>query len=100
MPLCKARQCSGRPDRFLAGSNVVLVWLQAMIIAETYMDHIARALGKPPAAVRALNMYKEGDRTHFGQVLEGCQVTDARVLCLLAVAGIWQLVRYEKRQLW
>ena len=47
---------------------------QAMMIAETYMDHVARAVGKPPAAVRELNMYKEGDRTHFGQLLEGCQV--------------------------
>lgn len=45
-----------------------------MMIAETYMDHISRALGKPPAAVRELNLYKEGDSTHFGQVLEGCQV--------------------------
>lgn len=44
------------------------------MIAETYMDHVARAVGKPPAAVRELNLYKEGEKTHFGQVLEGCQV--------------------------
>ncbi len=52
------------------------------MIAETYMDHVARALGMPPAAVKELNLYKEGDRTHFGQVLEGCQVT-ASIACLL-----------------
>jgi hypothetical protein len=38
------------------------------------MDHVARAVGRPPAAVRELNLYKEGEKTHFGQVLEGCQV--------------------------
>lgn len=48
--------------------------LQAMIVAEMWVDHIARTLGQPPEAVRALNFYREGDATHFGQVLEGCQV--------------------------
>ena len=43
-------------------------------MAEMWVDHIARTLGQPPEAVRALNFYREGDSTHFGQVLEGCQV--------------------------
>lgn len=45
-----------------------------MIVAEMWVDHIARTLGQPPEAVRDLNFYREGDTTHFGQVLEGCQV--------------------------
>lgn len=48
--------------------------LQAMMIAETYMDHLARTLGMPPVAFRELNLYKEGESTHFGQILEGTQV--------------------------
>jgi hypothetical protein len=43
------------------------------MVAEMWVDHIARTLGRPPEAVRELNFYREGDTTHFGQVLEGCQ---------------------------
>jgi hypothetical protein len=45
-----------------------------MMITETIMDHLSRTVGKTPAALRELNLYKEGETTHFGQVLEGCQV--------------------------
>jgi len=44
-----------------------------MMVAEMWVDHIARTLGRPPEAIRELNFYREGDTTHFGQVLEGCQ---------------------------
>ena len=44
-----------------------------MMIAETYMDHLARAAGKPLAELQALNFYREGQATHFGQPLLGCQ---------------------------
>lgn len=44
-----------------------------MMVAEVFMDHLARACGKSAAAFREINMYKEGDTTHFGQVLDGCQ---------------------------
>ena len=49
-------------------------WLQGMMVAEVVMDHLARAVGKSSAAMRELNLYKEGDTTHFGQTLDGCQV--------------------------
>ena len=45
-----------------------------MIVAEMWMDHLARELGKPVEALRELNMYHEGDLTHFGQLLNSSQV--------------------------
>ena len=82
---CTTALCEGTIRTFTASSEgishyVVLqaascgVCLQAMIVAEMWVDHMARTLGQPPEAVRALNFYREGDTTHFGQVLEGCQV--------------------------
>ena len=37
-------------------------------------DRQCSLLGQPPEAVRAINLYREGDSTHFGQALQGCQV--------------------------
>ena len=34
--------------------------MQAIFIIDTIMDHIARELGKDPAAVRGLNLYQKG----------------------------------------
>ena len=47
---------------------------QGMMVAEMWMDRIARTVGRSPEEVRALNMYREGDKTHYGQVLDGCQL--------------------------
>ena len=82
---CSTALCEGTIRTFAASSEgashcVALqaascgVGLQAMIVAEMWVDHMARTLGQPPEAVRARNFYREGDTTHFGQVLEGCQV--------------------------
>ncbi|TYZ51144.1 hypothetical protein PybrP1_006502 [[Pythium] brassicae (nom. inval.)] len=43
---------------------------QGLFVAETYVDHIARALGLAPEHVRARNMYAPQDITHFGQQLD------------------------------
>ena len=43
---------------------------QGMIICEAYMDHVAKALKISPEEVRIRNLYKEGQRTHFGQIIE------------------------------
>jgi len=40
---------------------------QGMLVAEELLDRVARACGKPPHEVRALNFYREGDSTHYGQ---------------------------------
>ena len=45
------------------------------MVAEVLMDHLARACGKGAAEMRELNMYKEGDTTHFQQSLDGCQAS-------------------------
>ncbi|KAM9382681.1 xanthine dehydrogenase/oxidase isoform 3-T3 [Phaethornis superciliosus] len=44
---------------------------QAMMIAECWMSDIAQKCGLPPEEVRKLNLYNEGDLTHFNQKLEG-----------------------------
>ena len=51
------------------------VLAQGMMVAEVIMDHLGRTVGKSAAEIRSLNMYKEGETTHFGQALDGCQVT-------------------------
>jgi|EP00505_MAST-04D_sp_SCG-Rhode-Island_P001000 xanthine dehydrogenase/oxidase len=43
---------------------------QGMMIAEAYMEHVASALKMSPEQVRSVNLYGEGDRTHFGQIIE------------------------------
>ena len=45
-----------------------------MLVTEMWIERIARELGMTPRAVRRVNMYDEGDKTHYGQLLEGCQV--------------------------
>ncbi len=48
--------------------------LQGMMFAEMWMERVATSLSLSPAQVRALNLYHEGDTTHFGQVMENCHV--------------------------
>ena len=45
------------------------------MIAEVYMDHLARVAGIPLADLQTRNFYAEGAPTHFGQPLEGSQVS-------------------------
>ncbi|XP_053917784.1 xanthine dehydrogenase/oxidase isoform X2 [Cuculus canorus] len=44
---------------------------QGMMIAECWMSDIAQKCGLQPEEVRRLNLYNEGDLTHFNQKLEG-----------------------------
>ncbi|XP_038596041.1 xanthine dehydrogenase/oxidase-like [Tachyglossus aculeatus] len=44
---------------------------QGMFIAESWMSEIAVKCGLPPEEVRRLNMYEDGDLTHYNQKLEG-----------------------------
>lgn len=57
-----------------------------------WVDRIAQELGMTPRAVRRVNMYDEGDVTHFGQTLEGCQVKpcfeEVRVILNIPIAII------------
>lgn len=47
---------------------------QGMLVAEVIQEHIASVTKVPPPIVRERNMYKDGDRTHFGQLLENFTV--------------------------
>ncbi len=41
---------------------------QGLMFAEMWIEQIAKTLGKPDHEIRQINMYKEGEKTHFGQV--------------------------------
>jgi xanthine dehydrogenase molybdopterin-binding subunit B len=43
---------------------------QAMLACENIIEHIATYLKVDPLVIRHLNLYKEGDLTHYGQPLE------------------------------
>lgn len=45
---------------------------QGMIAAEAWLEHAARTLGLAPEILRARNMYRSGDVTHYGQTIERC----------------------------
>lgn len=62
------------------------------MVAEVLMDHLARAHGKDAAEMRELNMYKEGDTTHFQQILDGCQASIVQICLSQDYTSTW--VRY------
>lgn len=45
-----------------------------MLVTEMWMDRVARMTDQPLQNIRQLNLYKEKDRTHFGQILHGSQI--------------------------
>ncbi|CAD7700908.1 unnamed protein product [Ostreobium quekettii] len=47
---------------------------QGMLFADMWLDRVALSLGKRPEEIREVNMYCEGELTHFGQPLESCQI--------------------------
>jgi xanthine dehydrogenase large subunit len=51
---------------------------QGMLVVEDALDRIARTLRLPPEIVRERNLYREGDRTHYGQ-----EVKDASRLAII-----------------
>ena len=44
------------------------------MITEMWIDRIARTVGKSPEEIRLLNLYRENDKTYYGQVLDCCQL--------------------------
>ncbi|KAM9316879.1 xanthine dehydrogenase/oxidase [Gastrophryne carolinensis] len=65
---------------------------QGMMVVEAWMSDIAQVCNLPPEHVRKLNMYKEGDLTHFSQKLEGFNVQRCWEECL-------KISEYHKRKL-
>lgn len=48
---------------------------QGMFAAEHMIRDVARVLGKTHIEIAEMNMYKEGDSTHYNQILENCNVS-------------------------
>jgi len=65
--VCKTNRPSNTAFRGFGGP-------QGMAIIEAAVQRIAEVLGKDPADVRRMNMYVEGDQTHYDKVLEKCHM--------------------------
>ena len=61
--LCRTNQASNTAFRGFGGP-------QGMLVADTWLAHLGHELGLPFEAMQERNMYREGQRTHFGQALE------------------------------
>ena len=62
----------GRMVRSNLGSNTAFRGFggpQGMMVCEVFMAHLASRLGIHEKMVREINLYQEGDRTHYGQLL-------------------------------
>lgn len=57
--------------------------------AEFWMDHVAGVLKRPTEELRELNMFREGEETHFTQILDKCQVCT----CVLLLA-MWSCCKF------
>lgn len=49
---------------------------QGLFFAESWITDVASVCGLAQHEVREKNFYKEGDKTHFSQELDDCQVSD------------------------
>jgi len=45
---------------------------QGMAVCESILTDVSAFLGVDPNSLRSLNMYREGDKTHYNQVMEYC----------------------------
>mmetsp|Transcript_2561 Transcript_2561/g.9741 ORF Transcript_2561/g.9741 Transcript_2561/m.9741 type:complete len:1382 (-) Transcript_2561:564-4709(-) len=63
---------------------------QGMLVTEQIVEQIAHQVGISPHHVREANLYKEGDQTHFGQVLNFCRLPNLWSDCV-------RISEYEKR---
>ena len=61
--VCKTHKTSQTAFRGFGGP-------QGMIVIEEIMDQAARRLSLPPDVVRQRNFYREGDTTHYGQLVK------------------------------
>ncbi|KAM3930799.1 xanthine dehydrogenase/oxidase [Leptodactylus fuscus] len=79
---------------------------QGMMVAEAWMSDIAEVCRLPPEHIRKLNIYQEGDLTHFNQKLEAFNVHRCWDQCLknsqyherkIAIAKFNKQHRWKKR---
>ncbi|KAM3567750.1 hypothetical protein VYU27_010110, partial [Nannochloropsis oceanica] len=66
--------------------------VQSTVATELVLAEVARGLGKPLLDVQEINFYKDGDRTPYGQVIEG----------ISSLTQVWarlkELARLEEKQ--
>ncbi|XP_062602876.1 xanthine dehydrogenase/oxidase-like [Saccostrea cucullata] len=73
--LCKTNIPSNTAFRGFGGP-------QGMFITETWIEQIASTLGISAKQVREINMYNEGETTHFNQALRQCNIKRCWSECL------------------
>lgn len=73
--LCKTNLPSNTAFRGFGGP-------QGMFLAECMAQHIADFLNKDPAEISELNLYKEGDTTHYNQKLTNCTLDKCWKECI------------------
>lgn len=61
--VCKTNKTSNTAFRGFGGP-------QGMLVIEDAIDRVARSLGVAPHVVRRRNLYRDGDRTHYGQLIQ------------------------------
>lgn len=72
---CKTNLASNTAFRGFGGP-------QGMFLAESMIRHVADYLGKDVVPISELNLYKEGDFTHYNQKLEYCTLQKCWKECL------------------
>lgn len=69
---------------------------QGMFVAETVVRHIAEYLKIDPRKVSELNLYKEGDKTHYNQQLINCTLQRCWEECILSSNYNERLAQIQK----
>lgn len=82
--ICKTNTMSNTAFRGFGGP-------QGMFIAESYMEEVADRIGMPVEKFREINMYKDGELTHFNQPLTDWHVP-------LMYKQVQEESEYEKRR--
>ncbi|CAH1790691.1 unnamed protein product [Owenia fusiformis] len=65
--LCKTNIPSNTAFRGFGGP-------QGLMVCENWISDVASKLGISQTKVREMNMYKEGDKTHYNQTIERCNI--------------------------
>lgn len=74
--LCKTNMPTNTAFRGFGGP-------QGMLNAENYVRDVANKLGKTSEEVARLNLYQEGQTTHFHQVLSHCTLVKCWDECII-----------------
>lgn len=65
--VCKTNMPSNTAFRGFGGP-------QGSLLLEMCVERVAKSLEKSAEVIRELNLYQEGDKAHYGQVLDACRI--------------------------